>query len=517
MRIMKYIYITAILISLASLTSCQDELSTDPIGKKTDEQAKTTPTLSTLENSVTTSYDMLSNKLNQLGDWDWPGGLVFQNNILLEDVASNDMEKKWSADGDQPWIDEINNFTFTATNGGPNGLWKYNYEGIIRTNFALSLLLKSDIEAITGISTERKNQLIGEAYFLRSYYYFSLVTHFGDVPLILAPVKTYQEAFDLAVRAPKETVWNQIKTDLEKAKTLLPNSKYSSTTEKWRVSKGSAIALLAKTALYNKDWASVTALVSELETTGFYGLNANYFDNFSSEYTDNEVVFSYNHVQQADPRKGNGICAPLGWGFFAPSQDFLNSFEPNDPRKLYTVNVTEQWVNKLLGSTNGANKGNDDAPNNKVLIRYADVLLWKAEALNETGDYAGAISIINQIRTRARNTVTTVTVREQDPKFPTDPTKTIAVTTVGPPPPAGTLVDRPASGDKTTVKNWLIAERRAELGFESHRFSDLKRWGIAKQVLTAHGKVFLDKHILYPIPDSEVRSSAGLLKQNPGY
>jgi hypothetical protein len=71
--------------------------------------------------------------------------------------------------------------------------------------------------------------------------------------------------------------------------------------------------------------------------------------------------------------------------------------------------------------------------------------------------------------------------------------------------------------DKATVKNWLISERRAELGFESQRLADLKRWGIAKQVMTAHGKNYQDRHDLYPIPQSEVDASAGLLTQNPGY
>jgi hypothetical protein len=494
---MKYTYITAIMISLALLISCDDELTTDPIGALTLEQANSKPTLASVESSVTSSYDMLSNKLNQLAEWDWNGGLVFQNDIVIDGIASDDMEKKWVPDGDQPWMDEINNYTFTSTNGGPNGLWKYDYEGIKRTNIALSFLLNPDIESITGISTARKNQLIGESYFLRSYYYFSLVTNFGDVVLLLSPVQSYQESFDLAFRTPKEEVWKQIKTDLEKAKTLLPNSKFSSDTQRWRVSKGAVIALLAKTALYNKDWNGAITLISELEATGFYSLDANYFDNFNmnTEYTDHEVIFSYNHEKGKDPRKGNGICAPLDWGFFAPSEDFLNSFEPNDPRKLYTVNVPERWVNKLLGTTNGGNKGDDDAPNNKVFIRYADVLLWKAEALNETGNYSGAINIINQIRTRARTTPTAD----------------------GTPVPAGTLPNRAASTDKTTVKAWLVSERRAELGFENHRMADLKRWGIAKQVMLAHKKIFQEKHLLYPIPQSEVDASAGLLTQNPGY
>lgn len=493
---MKNLFKTGIVLSLLSLGSCQDELTQEPIGLTTLEQANSTPTLSTVESSVNSSYEMLSNRLNILAQWDWGGGLVFQNDYIMQDIASDDMEKKWSSDGDQAWMDEINNFTFTSTNGGPNGLWKYNYEGIKRLNIAIDLLTKSDIEAITGISAARKNQLLGEAYFLRSYYYFSLVTNFGNVPLILAPVKTYQEAFDVAVRTDKALVWERIKADLVLAKGLLPNSKYSSTVEKWRVSKGAVIALQAKAALFTEKWAEVITLVDELAPLG-YSLNANYFDNFdaSKEYTDNEVIFSYDHQSNTNPRKGNGICAPLGWGFFAPSTDFLNSFEPNDPRKFYTVDAANQNVNKILGSLDGANKGNDDATTNKVYMRYADALLWKAEALNETGNYSGAITIINQIRTRARTTVTA--------------TGTI--------PPVGTLIDRPASTDKATVKGWLISERRAELGFENQRMLDLKRWGIAKAVMTAHGKNFQDKHLLYPIPQSEIDASAGTLTQNSGY
>ena len=487
--------IIALLAVAACLSACKKQLQTDAIGMTTLEQVNAAPTLNTVETAVTSSYQLLSNRLNILGQWDWGGGLVFQNDYILQDIASDDMEKKWNPDGDQPWMDEINNFTFTSTNGGPNGLWKYDYEGIKRANLAISLLSKPDIETVTGISTARKNQLLGEALFLRSHYYFSLVTNFGDVPLIVAPVQTYQEAFSVAVRANKNIVWDTIKANLARAKTLLPNSKFSSATDKWRASKGAAIALQAKAALYTQKWADVISLVGELEALNFYSLNTNYFSSFNTEFTDNEVIFVYDHKSQQQPANGNGICAPLGWGFFAPSTDFLNAFEPNDPRKLFTVNVAAQNVNKMLGSLDGTNKGNDDAPNNRVYIRYADVLLWKAEAYNETGNYSGAIAIINQIRARARN----------------------SMNASGTMPPAGTLPDRGASTDKTTIKNWLISERRVELGFEQARMADLKRWGIAKQVLTAHGKNFQDKHYLYPIPQSEIDASAGTLTQNPGY
>src|SRR5207247_2845190 len=81
-------------------------------------------------------------------------------------------------------------------------------------------------------------------------------------------------------------------------------------------------------------------------------------------------------------------------------------FETADPRLLYTVNVTDKAVYKLLGATNTIYKGNDDAPSNKIYIRLADVVLWKAEAYNETGNYPEAIAIINTIRNRARTSVT---------------------------------------------------------------------------------------------------------------
>ena len=494
---MKKVSIAALIIVFATITGCEKQLSKEPIGLETYGQVDAAPTLNTVETSVSSSYELLSSRLNILAQWDWGGGLVFQNDYILQDIASDDMEKKWNSDGDQPWMDEINNFTFTSTNGGPNGLWKYNYEGIKRINLAISFLTKSDIEAITGITAARKDQLLGEAYFLRSFYYFSLVTNFGDVPLILAPVQTYQEAFEVAVRAEKAVVWDQLKADLVLAKALLPGTKYSSATEKWRVSKGAVIALLAKAALYTEKWPEAISLVSELEALGFYSLNTNYFSSFSnaSEFAENEVIFCYDHQSNQTPRRGNGISAPLDWGFFAPSTDFMNAFEPNDPRQFYTVDVANKNVNKLLGSLNGANKGNDDAPTNKVYLRMADALLWKAEAYNETGNFSAAIAIINQVRARARN----------------------SVNAAGTIPPAGTLPDRAASTDKATVKAWLISERRVELGFESQRMLDLKRWGIAKAVLTAHGKSFQDKHLLYPIPQGEIDASAGTLTQNAGY
>jgi len=494
---MKIIYTSAIAAVLIMAAGCKKELYKDPIGLLTPAQVNLEPTANTLTSSVTSSYQMLSNTLNLLGEWDWSAGTVFRNDLVIQDIASDDMQKKWNPDGDQAWMDDVDNFRFIATNQAFNGIWSYDYEGISRTNQAIAYLADDAIVAKVGLSADVRNRNLGEAYFLRAYYYFDLVTNFGDVPVVLAPLKTFTEAYDVAKRTPKAQVWEQINADLLKAKTALPSAKFSSTTEKWRISKGAVIALQAKSALFNEKWADVVTLVNELQALNFYSLNANYFDSFdqTKEFADNEVIFAYDHQSGKTPRNGNGICAPLGWGFFAPTTDFVNAFEANDPRLGYTVNVASQNVYKLLGEKTGANKGNDDASNNRIFIRMADVLLWKAEALNETGDYVNALAIINQIRTRARTTVT------------------ITGTTA----PAGTLPNRPASTDKAQIKTWLMQERRVELGLESQRFNDLKRWKTAKTVLTAQGKNFQDKNYLYPIPQGDIDKSGGTITQNAGY
>jgi hypothetical protein len=487
----------AALILIGAVLSCTD-LHKDPIGLLTPEQVSTDPTLSSVKVSVTTSYQMLASTLNLLATWDWDHGLVFRNDFVVADIASDDVNKKWNPDGDQPWMDAVQSFNFTASNQAFNGQWAYDYEGVSRANLAISYLTDAAVTTKIGIDPALKNRLLGEVYFLRAFYYFDLVNNFGDVPLVLKPLSNFSEAYSVAKRETKANVYAQISADLAQAKTLLPNSKSSDPVEHWRASKGAVLALQAKVALYNQKWAEVISTVTELEGLGFYSLNPNYFDSFdvTKEATETEVIFDYDHQSLQTPRKGNGLCAPLDWGFIAPTSNFLAEFEANDPRRDYTVNVTDKADYKLLGSTNTIYKGNDDAPSNKIYIRFADVLLWKAEAYNETGAYPQAIAIINTIRNRART----------------------GVTVAGVLPPAGTLPDRStASVDKVQIKGWLIHERRVELGLESQRFNDLKRWGIAKSVLTAVGKNFQDRNYLYPIPQSEIDKSGGIITQNTGY
>lgn len=487
----------ASMLVIAVFSSCTD-LHKDPIGLLTPEQVNAEPTLNTVTSSVSSSYQMLASTLNLLGDWKWELGTVFRDDFILADIASDDMKKKWNPDGDQAWMDQVQSFNFTASNQAFNGQWTYDYEGISRANQAISYLTDAAVTTRIGIDPALKNRLLGEVYFLRAFYYFDLVNNFGDVPLLLTPLKSFSDAYSVAKRETKANVYTQISSDLAQAKTLLPNSKYSDATETWRASRGAVLAMQAKVALYNGRWAEVISTVSELQALNFYSLNANYFDSFAvaTEATETEVIFDYDHQSGQSPRKGNGLCAPLDWGFIAPTDNFLAEFESGDPRLDYTVNVPLKAVYKLLGSTNTLYRGNDDAPSNKIYIRFADALLWKAEAHNELAQYPQAIAIINAIRTRART----------------------SVTVAGTLPPAGTLPDRSlASTDKAQIKAWLVHERRVELGFESQRFNDLKRWQTAQQVLTAVAKNFQAHHYLYPIPQGEIDKSGGTITQNPGY
>ena len=489
--------IAKILVALLILfsVSCKKDLHNTPIGIITEGIA---PTHASVVYSVLSSYQLLSSTLNIIGNWGWDNGTVLRNDFILQDIASGDMQKKWNPDGDQAWMDQFGDFSFTASNPGINGQWSYDFDGVSRSNIAIGYLTDDKLTASLGIDDASKKYLLGQVYFLRAFYYFDLVNLYGDVPLLLAPLKSFADAYSVAKRETKANVYIQISKDLDLAKGLIPAGKYSDAVQKWRVSQGAVMALQAKVALYNQKWSEVVSIVTALEGLNYYSLNANYFDNFSvaKEYAENEVILSYDHESLTTPRTGNGLCALAGWGFIAPTTNFINAFEPNDPRLNYTVDVPSQNVYKFFGELNSNNKGNDDAPSNKIYIRWADVMLWKAEALNESGSYSAAIALINTVRQRAR----------------------LSVNALGNYPPSGTLPDRNGlSTDKAQIKDWLVQERRVELGFESQRFNDLKRWSLAKTFLTSIGKNFQDKNYIYPIPQGEIDKSGGSITQNAGY
>src|SRR5687767_4462167 len=159
---MKSIYkILALLIFLFAL-SCKKELYKDPIGLLTPDQINTDPTINTVNAAVNSSYQMLANTLNLLGEWRWDLGLVFRNDIILHDMASDDVMKKWNPDGDQAWMDNLSSFNFTASNPAFNGQWSYDYEGISRANLAISYLTDPAVISKIGLNETAKNRMLGE-------------------------------------------------------------------------------------------------------------------------------------------------------------------------------------------------------------------------------------------------------------------------------------------------------------------------------------------------------------------
>ncbi|GGH20057.1 RagB/SusD family nutrient uptake outer membrane protein [Sphingobacterium alkalisoli] len=476
--------------SLLCFASCSKWLDKEPIGILTQEQVQVDPTEGTVVTGIDNAYRPLSYTLNLFGEWDWTGGLVIRPDFLLEDIAAGDATKKWTPDGDQAWMDDVANYNFTAENGAFAGIWKFNYEGISRCNMAIFQLTDPETVAKINMAEAKRTQLLAEASFLRAFFYFDLVKYFGDVPMVLQPLRDFNEAYEVAVKTPKAAVYEQIKADLQEAINGFPNAKYTNQSERWRASKGAAIALLAKVALFEGNWKEVVTQINTLDQLGFYDLNTNYFDAFddTKTYIEKENIFIYDHEPGMQPIRGNGFTALMGWGFMAPSTNFLAAFESGDPRRTYTVNTNDQAIYKLLGAQNANYKGNDNSPVNRIYIRYADVVLWRAEALIKDNQVSAGVALINKVRERARAGNNSV------------------------------LPDRNTSiTDANLAMQWLQHERRVELGLESHRLSDLRRWNIAETTLIAMGKPFLKRHMLYPIPQTEVDKTVGKIAQNDGY
>ena len=399
------------------------------------------------------------------------------------------------------------NFVTASDNQGVLDLWRGPWPGILRSNIILQ-----KVPEMTIIETV-KNRVLGEAYFLRAHYYFILVRFFGDVPLTLKPVEPGDDLRPF--RTPKAEVYTQIISDLNEAIKLLPPREQYSGNDVGRASKGSAAGMLAKVYLTLGDWQKVVELCDQVKSLG-YSLNANYADNFSSS-TENskESLFEIQYVSDAGmgfwdnenqaswlstftgPR-GSDLVAG-GWGWNQPTQEFINSYEPGDLRKDITTfyegcpkfdgkdykksySMTGYNLRKFLVPLSAV-PSYDNSPLNFPVLRYADVLLMKAEALNELGRTTEAAAPLNEVRTRAG---------------------------------LGNVTGLAKDAFRVKVLN----ERRMELAFEGQRWFDLIRvnsgqYGI--DFLKSIGKSNMSsKFLLFPVPQKE-RDANPNLTQNTGY
>lgn len=503
---MKYTYIFkvfTVFIMIMMVTSCsKDFLETDPIGKlavddfyKTDQDAL---------QGLVAAYDILQ----------WTNARDWQSVYLAKTLPSDESSCGGSSAGDQPPLQEMDQMSYSAGNTVIRGAYEGNYYGIFRCNMVIT--------RVDPVNDYRK-EIIAEAKCLRAYYYFDQLIMFGHIPLILKELipSEYKQP-----QAEPEAVYAQIEQDLKDAIPLLPLKSEQSQADKFRVSKGTAQALLGKVYLYEKKWKEASDMFEQVISSNEYQLSTDYSTLFKKDQEfgqESLLEVSYSSARGYDwgtfgwggnRNMENNItwqlCGPRGdyfvagnsgmiggWGFNYPTETIYNAFEANDIRRSATVwsipdlqalggdwTGTEAYgFNGYFRVKYGTFSSETAGPINELnygtnlrLIRYSDVLLMCAEAYYRQGLEDNCRTELNKVRTRAG------------------------------------LADVTATGDALFTA--IVKERQTELAFEGVRFFDLVRWGLAAQVL---GNKFVPgKHELFPIPLDELTNN-DLMHQNPGY
>lgn len=349
--------------------------------------------------------------------------------------------------------------------------YRYDYQIIARTNQILDLIDKVDFPAAS------KNNLKGQALFLRAFAYFELVRYFGKVPLHLKPV-TGREDAALPLATTNE-IYAQIEKDATAASTLLLNKAKQ---EAGRATSGAAKTLLANLYLVQKKWGQVETLMRDVVTNDGYMLMPDYNNAFSfstSNKNNQESVFEVQYLEGSAGYNGNlayriiptpitsaelgaltGTSNPQalsGENNNIPTPDIIAAYEPGDKRKDISIgyvtlsqSLRENKVYPYIKKLVRPHALHQNTGTNWHVYRYAEVLLFLAEALNEQGKTSEAATYINQVRARAG----------------LDPTKATS---------------------QADMREAIFKERRVELAFENKRWFDLVRTGRVKEIITAYG------------------------------
>jgi starch-binding outer membrane protein, SusD/RagB family len=436
--------------------------------------------------------------------------LYHQGLFPILDIMSDDGHKGSNPDDAAATVGPYDTFTHIPTEGNISRWWNTLYEGVKRANVV--------IELVPGIGMDEtlRGRYVAEAKFLRALFYFDLVRAWGDVPLITGTTPTLG-----LTRTDASAIYDLIVADLMAAVEVLPEKSEYAAKDTGRATRGAARALLAKVYLFRQDFANAEKYALEVINSAQYSLEPN-FSNANSEAGEYgvESVFEIGAMRFENIDNGGNQYANVqgvrgtpnrGWGFNRPTLDLQNSFEADDPRLDSTVIYLGEVLDgiKILGDGATPDEmldGNsnvvqiecynqkvwtpgDNVPtqfgHNRRILRYADVLLMAAEALNQNNKPNEALTYLNQVRTRAR--------------MGND----------------GILPDI-TEMDKDALDDLIFDERRHELAMEGHRFWDLVRTGRAEAVLGPLGFV-TGKHELLPIPQSEIDLSEGVIEQNDGW
>ena len=425
-------------------------------------------------------------------------------NVLLGEIASDNTLCGGESATDVVGFQQIDDMIHNPVNDNLDDIWDWMFAGVQRANFLLEFQDKIDFEG--------KDIIIAEARFLRAYYNFELVKWFGAIPL--KPNARFAVGDETSIaRSSVEEVYALIEEDLQFAANTLSYT----APQVGRATKGSAQALLGKAYLFQDKFADAANVLNELIRSDAYELVEDYnviFENigengvesvFEIQYTDAEgagfgclqcsegnVAVGFNGI-----RNYSGPEFDSGFSFNVPTDEAYNAYEDGDIRRDIAILNIVAWADdtgatfsegfehtgyynrKYIARQGDLNTGDQNLtnPNNYRAIRYADVLLMAAEALNRGSlDDALAQSYLNQVRERAG-------------------------------------LD-PLNLTGNNLLEAIYRDRRAELMGEGHRFFDLVRTGRAAQFIDGF---VAGKHELFPIPLEEIEFSQGNWQQNPGY
>ncbi len=395
---------------------------------------------------------------------------------------------------------ECDEMRITSSNGYVSSCWSSSYIAIARCNNILSRIESA------GINKDSKNQYKGEAFFLRAYCYFNLVRLFGPLPIVETEFRSPNQvaAYDMT-RKPVSEVYSLIIKDLDSASLMLANV---TTLGKGRASVGAANTLLGKVYLTLKQYDKAATVLKSVIDMNKYSLVNDYKSLFAKnndelaesifeiKYLSGSVGEGNSFAQQFIPVLYGGMLLfpgnQLGGGRLSPTSDVANAYEPNDLRKKASISdsisltgggVYRMWYG--LKFVDFTAKDVTDMDNNFTALRYADVLLMYAEALNETGKTTDAHTYLNMIRNRAG---------------------------------LASLTGLSTADFRLALER----ERRVEFLDEGQRWFDLIRTNRAQTVLnkyfTDNGKTFSvkDYQLLMPIPQHEIDINPKLV-QNTGY
>jgi tetratricopeptide (TPR) repeat protein len=440
-----------------------------------------------------TPSDMLLALNGAYGALQLPG--QYGNFFIVSEIPSDDTAPPLS--GSITNQDEFDKFYLRTTNPILAERWSDGYRGIYRCNTLLDRIL------IVPMEETLKMRFIGEAKFLRALMYFNLVRIFDGVPLVLKEIKNTEEGYDYG-RASAMEVYAQIIKDLEEAELTLPQT-YAGT-DVGRATSGAAKAVLGKVYLTLKQYPEAENKlkeVMEMESQGTYGLLPNYADVFkTANKNGKESVFAVQYTKgnlgegsgfanlYAPQVSGNAVILFGGDGNNRPTTDLENAYEQGDVRK--DVSMASSYVNEQGAKIDfyyvkkyaGTPVVKYDSEDNWPVIRFADVILMYAEALNETGKTSEALPLLNRIRERAK-LLAKETLAQQEMRFA------------------------------------LEQERRVELAFEGHRWFDLIRTGRALEVLNSKASTIgiantlTEKNLIFPVPQSQIDVNPSRIVQNP--